>query len=190
LGLAGESLVESRGFKSFADSLLRLKRSQHDLQRALDRLREQLSQQRLNDKAQAALAEAQQRALECQQFLALRLVEMDTFDRRAAHLSHRLYDGALACHMRPFADGVQAFPRMVRDLARTLGIAGGRHRRSWTVDVQPQLLSERAGEIPHHAGEGLHTIGKGPHVAGQRAVVEPMREMCGASVESVHLHQP
>jgi two-component system sensor histidine kinase and response regulator WspE len=31
-----------------------------------------------------------------------------------------LYDGALACRMRPFADGVQAFPRMVRDLARML----------------------------------------------------------------------
>jgi two-component system, chemotaxis family, sensor histidine kinase and response regulator WspE len=121
LGLAGESLVESRGFKSFADSLLRLKRFQDGLQRALDRLREQLPQQRLSDQAQAALAEAQRRALECQQFLAQRLVEMDAFDRRAAHLSHRLYDGALACHMRPFADGVQVFPRMVRDLARTLG---------------------------------------------------------------------
>jgi two-component system sensor histidine kinase and response regulator WspE len=121
LGLAGESLVESRGFKSFADSLLRLKRLQYDLQRALDRLREQLQQQRLGDQTQAALAEAQRRALECQQFLAQRLVEMDSFDRRAAQLSHRLYDGALACHLRPFADGVQAFPRMVRDLARTLG---------------------------------------------------------------------
>jgi two-component system, chemotaxis family, sensor histidine kinase and response regulator WspE len=121
LGLAGESLVESRGFKSFANSLLRLKRGQYELQRALDRLREQFSQQRMSDGAQAALAEAQQHALDCQQFLAQRLVEMDTFDRRAADLSHRLYDGALACHMRPFADGVQAFPRMVRDLARTLG---------------------------------------------------------------------
>jgi len=121
LGLAGESLVESRGFKSFADSLLRLKRLQHDLQRALDRLSEQLPRQRLSDQAQAALTEARRRALDCRQFLAQRLVEMDSFDRRAAHLSHRLYDGALACHLRPFADGVQAFPRMVRDLARTLG---------------------------------------------------------------------
>jgi two-component system sensor histidine kinase and response regulator WspE len=121
LGLAGESLVESRGFKSIADSLLRLKRLQNDLQRALDQLREQLSQQPLSDRAQAALAEAQRRAVECRQFLAQRLVEMDTFDRRAAHLSHQLYDGALACHMRPFADGLQAFPRMLRDLARTLG---------------------------------------------------------------------
>jgi two-component system sensor histidine kinase and response regulator WspE len=121
LGLAGESLVESRGFKSFADSLLRLKRMQSEVQRALDRLREQLPPQQTSDQAQAALAEAQQRVVEGQQFLAQRLVEMDAFDRRAADLSNRLYDGALACHMRPFADGMQAFPRMVRDLARTLG---------------------------------------------------------------------
>jgi two-component system sensor histidine kinase and response regulator WspE len=133
LGLAGESLVESRGFKSFADSLLRLKRFHNDLQQAMERVREELSlsQQPSSDKARAAFAEAQRRVVECQQFLAQRLVEMDTFDRRAAHLSRRLYDGALACHMRPFADGMQSFPRMLRDLARTLGkqvrldIAGG-----------------------------------------------------------------
>jgi two-component system, chemotaxis family, sensor histidine kinase and response regulator WspE len=121
LGLAGESLVESRSVKSIADSLLRLKHLQYELHRALDRLREQLPQQRLNDQARTALAEAQQRALDCRQFLTQQLAEIDDFDRRATHLSHRLYDGALACHMRPFADGVQAFPRMVRDLARVLG---------------------------------------------------------------------
>ncbi len=121
LGLAGESLVESRSFKSIADSLLRLKHLQYELHRALDRLREQLPQLRPNDQARTALADAQQRALDCRQFLVQRLAEIDHFDRRATHLSHRLYDGALACHMRPFADGVQAFPRMVRDLARELG---------------------------------------------------------------------
>ena len=121
LGLAGESLVESRSFKSIADSLLRLKHLQYELHRALDHLREQLPQHRLNDQARMALAEAQQRALDCRQFLTQRLAQIDNFDRRATHLSHRLYDGALACHMRPFADGMQAFPRMVRDLARELG---------------------------------------------------------------------
>ncbi|MDB6087848.1 MAG: chemotaxis protein CheA [Gammaproteobacteria bacterium] len=121
LGLAGESLVESRSLKSFADSLLRLKRLHYDLSRDLDLLREHLPRRHLSDKAHTALADAQRRGLECQQFLAQRLVEIETFDRRAANLSHRLYDGALACHMRPFADGVQAYPRMVRDLARVLG---------------------------------------------------------------------
>ena len=121
LGLAGESLVASRSFKSFADSLLRLKRLHSDLCSDLERLREHLPQQHLSDPAQAALAEAQRRGQDCQQFLAQRLLEIETFDRRAANLSHRLYDGALACHMRPFADGLQAYPRMVRDLARVLG---------------------------------------------------------------------
>jgi len=121
LGLAGESLVESRRLKPFANSLLRLKRFQNDLRRDLDRLRERLPPHGLSEEAQAALADAQRHGLECQQFLAERLVEIENFDRRAANLSHRLYDGALACRMRPFADGVQAFPRMVRDVARTLG---------------------------------------------------------------------
>ena len=47
--------------------------------------------------------------------------ELDAFDRRSAHLSHRLYLEVLRTRMRPFADGVGRFPRMVRDLARTLG---------------------------------------------------------------------
>ena len=54
------------------------------------------------------------------------------FDRRCINLAHRLYDEALACRMRPFADGVEGLPRMVRDLARSLGRrgeAGDRRRR-------------------------------------------------------------
>jgi two-component system sensor histidine kinase and response regulator WspE len=121
LGLAGESLVESRRLKPFADSLLRLKRAQQGLRRDLDRLRKHLPPAGLSDAALAALADAQRHGLECQQLLADRLVEIDNFDRRAANLSHRLYDGALACRMRPFADGLHAFPRMVRDVARRLG---------------------------------------------------------------------
>src|SRR5205085_9578234 len=37
------------------------------------------------------------------------------------NLSHRLYREALASRMRPFSDGIQGFPRLVRDLARSLG---------------------------------------------------------------------
>ena len=54
------------------------------------------------------------------------VVEIDMFDRRSSNLSQRLYDEALACRMRPFADGVQGCPRLVRDLARSLGKQGSR----------------------------------------------------------------
>jgi two-component system sensor histidine kinase and response regulator WspE len=121
LGLASESLVESRWVKPFAESLLRLKRMQQESSRALDRLRETLSNQALDEQTQTVLAHAQQTALDCRQVLSERLAELEMFDRRSVNLSQRLYDEALACRMRPFADGVQAFPRMVRDVARSLG---------------------------------------------------------------------
>jgi len=121
LALASESRAASRWVQPFADSLLCLKRLQSDLAGALDQLHETLSGPASVQALHGGLATARQRSLECRQFLSQRLVEIEAFDNRVTTLSHRLYDGVLACRMRPFADGVQAFPRMVRDLARSLG---------------------------------------------------------------------
>ena len=121
LGLAGESLVESRRLKPFAESLLRLKRMQQKSSGALDALRSTLPASVLDESAEAALANAFRAAQECQHFLSQRLDEIEMFDRRSLNLSHRLYDEALACRMRPFADGTQALPRLVRDVAQALG---------------------------------------------------------------------
>jgi two-component system, chemotaxis family, sensor histidine kinase and response regulator WspE len=121
LGLAGESLVESRWLQPFTASLLRLKRLHHAAGEALDVLRETLAEQAIDEQSRVALAHAQRTVLDCQQSLAQRLAELETYDRRATTVAHRLYEEALACRMRPFADGVQTFPRMVRDLAHTLG---------------------------------------------------------------------
>jgi two-component system sensor histidine kinase and response regulator WspE len=121
LTLASQSLVESRWVQPFAQSLLRLKRLQYDLGLTLDRLRETLAGPSQAQAAQNTLVDARRRSVECQQFLAQRLGEIEAFDHRVTNLSHRLYDGVLACRMRPFADVVQALPRMVRDLARGLG---------------------------------------------------------------------
>jgi len=121
LGLAGESLVESRWLKPFSESLLRLKRLQAETGRALDDLREMLATQAANEPAVAAVAELQQRVGESGRLLGDRLAALETFDSRSTDLAQRLYDEALSCRMRPFADGVRAFPRMVRDLGRDLG---------------------------------------------------------------------
>lgn len=121
LGLAGESLVASRWLTPFGTSLLRLKHMHNETGQMLDVLRDALAGQVLTDKAQSALAESQRQVMESQQFLLQRLVELEMYDRHSVDLAHRLYDGALACRMRPFADGIQSWPRMVRDLARSLG---------------------------------------------------------------------
>ena len=119
LGLTGEALVESRRLQPMVGALLRLKRLQGETLRHLATAREALAV--TPEAAAAALATAQTRLADCQRALAERLSEMETMDRRSTHLFMRLHYEALACRMRPFADGLHGFARMVRDLARTLG---------------------------------------------------------------------
>ncbi len=121
LGLAGESLVESRWVKPFTESLLRVKRMQQELCAALDDLRQQSVTSASSEPTVIAWAAALNTAQKCQFQLSERLEELEMFERRTLNLAHRLYDEARACRMRPFADGIQSFPRMVRDVAQTLG---------------------------------------------------------------------
>jgi two-component system sensor histidine kinase and response regulator WspE len=121
LGLTAESLVDSRWIKSFAQSLGRLKRMHHECADLADRVRDVLPVEILDERGQNALNQLQGAVLQCSRFLSERLAELETFDSRSLNLSHRMYDQALACRMRPFADGIQGFPRLVRDLAHSLG---------------------------------------------------------------------
>ena len=121
LGLAGESLVESRWLRPFADALQRLKRHQTELSERLDDLRNRLGEERVSERAEHQFNELGRKAAECRQSLTDRMQELEMFDRRSAHLSQRMYLEVLRTRMRPFSDGVRRFPRMVRDLARTLG---------------------------------------------------------------------
>jgi two-component system, chemotaxis family, sensor histidine kinase and response regulator WspE len=121
LGLTGESLVESRWLKPFADSLLRLKRLQHEASAALSAARESLIGRPLSASTDESLAVSQKSLLDCEHLLSQRLLQLEMFDGRSTDLANRLYDEALACSMRPFADAVPRFPRMIRDLGRELG---------------------------------------------------------------------
>src|SRR5215472_4500038 len=88
LGLAGESLVESRWLRPFADSLQRLKRHHAELAQRLDFLRHALGQEELPERVESHIHQLSATVADCQQFLAARAEELDLFDRRSAHLSH------------------------------------------------------------------------------------------------------
>lgn len=121
LGLAGESLVESRWLRPFADSFQRLKRYQIDLGTQISHMRTALEGERLSERTRSYLNELSRQLVESQQFVTDKVLELDVFDRRASQLAQRLYLEVLRTRMRPFSDGVRRFPRMVRDLARALG---------------------------------------------------------------------
>ncbi|WP_241172650.1 hybrid sensor histidine kinase/response regulator [Burkholderia gladioli] len=120
LSLSGESLVESRWLKPFADSMLRIRRTQRDAARALDTLYESLADD-LDPGREAALNEVRQMMNDLQRAFTARIDEFDRFERRSSHIAEQLYDEALQCRMRPFGDATRAYPRVVRDLARSLG---------------------------------------------------------------------
>lgn len=111
LGLAGESLVASRSLHAFAMSLKRLKPVHERLRGTLEHA----------DEPMASASDARRYLRECQELVSQRLAEIELLDQRFTDLSQRLYRDALACRMRPFADAVRAFPRLARNLARTLG---------------------------------------------------------------------
>lgn len=121
LGLAGESLVESRWLRHHAEALQRLKRQQWKLSRMIEDLREDLAGASVGDRVAIRISEAQQQAVACVQSVSDRHAEIEQFSRRSSTLAYSLYQHALASRMRPFRDALQPFPRLVRDLARSLG---------------------------------------------------------------------
>ncbi|NEP33264.1 hybrid sensor histidine kinase/response regulator [Moorena sp. SIO3B2] len=120
MGLAGESLVEANWLQPFADSLMTLKKHQMELSKILEKLQDALAISQVNQVGEEYLKVARQKEQECREILGDRMSELELYARRTANLSDRLYREVIASHMRPFADGVQSFPRMIRDIARKL----------------------------------------------------------------------
>jgi two-component system sensor histidine kinase and response regulator WspE len=121
LGLAGESLVESRWLEPFIRSLGKVKKLQRRSSLALDRLTEHVPALSSDQQAAELLGQARTAMAEGQQLFNDRVAQLDMFERRISGVAHRLYQEALASHMRPFGDGTRGAKRMVRDLARELG---------------------------------------------------------------------
>ncbi|PQZ95328.1 MULTISPECIES: hybrid sensor histidine kinase/response regulator [Pseudomonas] len=121
LDLSSKSLVETQRLKPYLGSLQRLKRMQSQGVRALDTLDGHLKTLDLNLEAQEALADTRRLLSEAQALLAEKTAELDEFGWQAGQRAQVLYDTALACRMRPFADVLAGQVRMVRDLGRSLG---------------------------------------------------------------------
>ncbi len=120
MGLAGESLVEANWLQPFADSFTILKSRQLELARLLETIHTVLANTEISPENHHVIDAARFKAQECREILTDRLSELELYARRTTNLSDRLYREVIASHMRPFVDGVQGFPRMVRDLSRQL----------------------------------------------------------------------
>ncbi|WP_256077777.1 hybrid sensor histidine kinase/response regulator [Massilia sp. YIM B04103] len=120
LSLASESRIGAHQMHPFIQNMHRFKRNQASLFGALDALHDAIAQSE-----DAALKEksvlAQQRSQPLRQFMLEHIAEIEAYERRLLATSKNMVDEVLMLRMRPFRDGVQHFPRMVRDLARNMG---------------------------------------------------------------------
>ncbi|UZJ59581.1 hybrid sensor histidine kinase/response regulator [Pseudomonas sp. KU26590] len=120
LDLSSKSLVETQRLKPYLAAMQRVKRSQTGATRALDSL-EALLGANADPDAQKTLDEARRLLGEAQHLLIQQTADLDEFGWQASQRAQLLYDTALACRMRPFADVLAGQARMVRDLGRSLG---------------------------------------------------------------------
>jgi len=171
LSLTGESLVESRRLRPFSASMLRMKRIQREAMQALDLLQQQLLPAALDEYTQTTLSELRTLMQQNQHLLGEQLTELDAFDRRSVNLSQRLYDEALACRMRPFADGTGGFARMVRDVGNTLGKSVRLDITGTATQIDRDILDKLEAPIGHLLRNAVdHGI---EHSAQRRAAGKP-----------------
>ncbi len=148
MGLAGESLVEARWLQPFAQSLLNLKRDQDRLTDVIDELAESLSP------ADAAashsfIKELRQKLSQNRNMLGNRIEEFESHARRSDDLNSRLYNEVIASRMRPMSDGVQGYPRMIRDISRQLGKSVNFEIVGETTPVDRDILEKLDGPLNH-----------------------------------------
>ena len=120
LALASEARINAQQMHPFIAQMQRFKRHQGAQLRALEQLHDAIlstGDTALIDKSRQALHMAHP----LKQFVLEHLADIESYERRLLAGSRTMVDEVLALRMRPFRDGVQPFPRMVRDLARSLG---------------------------------------------------------------------
>lgn len=120
LSLASESRINAHQMHPFIGALQRFKRNQSNLFSAIEQLHVAIARSGDPDLMEKSLL-ALHKTQPLKQFMLEHIADIETYERRLLAVSQGMVDEVLALRMRPFRDGIHAFPRMVRDLARSLG---------------------------------------------------------------------
>jgi two-component system sensor histidine kinase and response regulator WspE len=138
--------VQSRWFEPFSESLLGLKRRHNEINSLLESLQPSVQG---STEAAVTLAEARRKLQETRRWAAERQAQLDGFGIRSASLSDRLYREVVASRMRPFGDGIEGFPRLVRDLARQLGKQAHLEILGTNTEVDREILDRLEAPLNH-----------------------------------------
>ena len=149
MGLAGETLISANWLEPFTDSLIQFKAQQLELIKSIEQLREYLRSNKKDRQLEDLFISAEQKAQQSLKVIGERIQQLDLYSRRTTILSDRLYNEVIATNMRPFSDGVQGFPRMLRDLSRQLGKQVNLEIIGKTTPVDRDILIKLEAPLTH-----------------------------------------
>ncbi|MBN9419123.1 hypothetical protein ABS71_21580 [bacterium SCN 62-11] len=115
--LSGEAKVLSSWLSDLGQSMLGVKARNAQLQASLLEMESENMPTLMRARLESALRLCQEEG----NALYDRLESLNLYERRLKSVTHNLFDEALATRMRPFSDGAENLPRLVRDLGRELG---------------------------------------------------------------------
>ncbi len=149
MGLAGECLVQAQSLPAFSSALLRVKSAQQDLHSALENMTQSQLAEAGVDEMRLKLKESLNQSGQVSLLVAKQIEQLAVYAQRMEYISNRLYDEVIASRMRPFADGVHGFPRMVRDLARQQGKQVNFRIEGETTRVDRDILERLESPLTH-----------------------------------------
>lgn len=149
MGLAGESLVQARWLLSFSTDLLALKKHHDRLAVLIDAVGHAVADGGRPEQLAGLLAEARRQAVACRAALADEIGDFEDHAARAEDLNARLYREVIVSRMRPFGDGVHGLPRLVRDMARSLGKEAKLIIEGERTEVDRDILDKLESPLSH-----------------------------------------
>jgi two-component system sensor histidine kinase and response regulator WspE len=144
--LSSESMIESQRIQSVGKAIGDVQRTQRQLLAMLERFEPG------RDVCQAAADDLEE--LRClgrrsDELLERHMGRLERISWRSEELSTALYHEVIASRMRPFSEGTIAFPRMVRDLARSLGKRVSLEVVGGSVPVDRDILRDLEAPLNH-----------------------------------------
>lgn len=121
MGLAGECLVQVKSLNEFSKNHQRMKAIIFEIDRIRDKILNNLKEDAFTPEVFGRINETSSKLEQLRFVLNQHIEDFENFSRRLEQLTDKLYNEAIATRMRPFSEGLHGFPRMVRDLAKSLG---------------------------------------------------------------------
>jgi len=151
VGLAGESLVEARQLPALVAGLHSLRSMQGKLCNTVAALEEWHRGASLQDPAAstALLGILREQAGSVLAGLSQRCEEFASLAGRNEDLSGRLHHEVISSRMRPLAECIRGFPRLVRDVARSLGKQVRLEVRGEQTGVDRDILDKLESPLSH-----------------------------------------